>query len=176
LCPYDAAALAPAVLDEACRNHPHLSSHGYSAPSGDYGSALAWEDELPAPTSDPAEFAFTSTDLALVRRFAAERARAAGIVEDRRIGDLVLAVDELVTNSMRHGGGAGVLRTWEDRDAFVCEVADAGHITDPLAGRDRRVDEFGGGRGLWIVNHLCDLVQVRSSEVGTVVRLHMGLI
>ncbi len=30
-----------------------------------------------------------------------------------------------------------------------------------------------GGRGLWLANRLCDLVQVRSGEQGTVVRLHV---
>jgi anti-sigma regulatory factor (Ser/Thr protein kinase) len=30
-----------------------------------------------------------------------------------------------------------------------------------------------GGRGLWLVNQLCDLVQLRSSAAGGVVRLHM---
>jgi anti-sigma regulatory factor (Ser/Thr protein kinase) len=29
-----------------------------------------------------------------------------------------------------------------------------------------------GGRGLWIVNQLCDLVQIRSAPSGTVVRVH----
>jgi len=29
------------------------------------------------------------------------------------------------------------------------------------------------GRGLWLVNNLCDLVQIRSSASGTVVRLHL---
>ena len=28
-------------------------------------------------------------------------------------------------------------------------------------------------RGLWLANRLCDLVQVRSGEQGTVVRLHV---
>jgi anti-sigma regulatory factor (Ser/Thr protein kinase) len=28
-----------------------------------------------------------------------------------------------------------------------------------------------GGRGLWLANQLCDLVQIRSGENGTVVRL-----
>ena len=30
-----------------------------------------------------------------------------------------------------------------------------------------------GGRGVWIANQLCDLVQVRSGEDGSVVRLHL---
>ena len=48
-------------------------------------------------------------------------------------------------------------------------------IEDPLAGRERAPDADGGGRGLWIVNHLCDLVQLRSSRAGSVVRLHMSV-
>jgi hypothetical protein len=31
------------------------------------------------------------------------------------------------------------------------------------------------GRGLWLVNQLCDLVELRSDEEETVVRLHMTL-
>jgi anti-sigma regulatory factor (Ser/Thr protein kinase) len=31
------------------------------------------------------------------------------------------------------------------------------------------------GRGLWIANQLCDLVQIRSSAAGSVVRMHKRL-
>jgi hypothetical protein len=31
----------------------------------------------------------------------------------------------------------------------------------------------GGGRGLWLTNQLCDLVQIRSGDAGTVVRAHV---
>jgi anti-sigma regulatory factor (Ser/Thr protein kinase) len=177
LCPYDAAALPEPVLDEARRNHPHVRAGGHSRPSADYRghhAILAWEDNLPAPPRQPAELAFTELDLPLVRDFVVERARSAGF-DHGRLPDLVLAVNELATNSMRHATGAGVLRTWEDGGTFFCEVRDRGRIGDPLAGRDRPSDLSGGGRGLWIVNHLCDLVQVRSSPAGNVVRLHMAI-
>jgi anti-sigma regulatory factor (Ser/Thr protein kinase) len=87
----------------------------------------------------------------------------------------VLAVNELATNSMRHGGGRGVLSVWQENGTLLCEVTDRGHIADPLAGRERPPDARGGGRGLWLVNHLCDLVQVRSLHGGNVIRLHMSL-
>ena len=64
---------------------------------------------------------------------------------------------------------------WEEDGTFLFEVRDGGRIDDPLAGRERPSDVRGGGRGLWLVNHLCDLVQVRSSQAGNVVRLHMSL-
>jgi anti-sigma regulatory factor (Ser/Thr protein kinase) len=66
------------------------------------------------------------------------------------------------------------VRTWREPDAVVCEVSDSGAIADPLAGRvEPRPDQL-GGRGLWVANHLCDLVQIRSSPSGTVARVRMG--
>ncbi|GAA2149300.1 ATP-binding protein [Glycomyces algeriensis] len=56
-----------------------------------------------------------------------------------RLIDLEIAVTELVTNSVLHGGGSGLLRIWTEHDQLVCEVSDAGHISDPLLGR-RPVD------------------------------------
>jgi len=167
LCPYDTTGLEPDVIDEACRTHPHVRWNEHTATSGAYSERVR-DDGLPPPGVEPAELAFAHTDLELVRDFTARRARAAGL-PDARVDELVLAVNELATNSLRHGGGNGVLRVWEQAGAFVCEVSDSGRIGDPLAGRERP-DSLGlGGRGLWIVNQLCDLVQVR----GGVVRLHM---
>ena len=173
LCPYDTAQLAPEVLEEARRNHPHVDSErspSYAGPS----AALTRDDALPAPAASPAELLFGRDDLALVRDFVERQARRAGC-EGERLEDLVLAANELATNSMRHGGGSGMLRTWHDGGTFFCEVRDRGHIDDPLAGRERPADLRGGGHGLWIVNHLCDLVQMRSSASGSVVRLSMTL-
>ncbi len=105
-----------------------------------------------------------------LRREISDLARHVGL-SAARTDDLVLAVNEVATNSVRHGGGRGVLRSWIDGDAVVCEVSDAGEITDPLVGRRRPASDAPGGRGLWLANMLCDLVQVRSGPDGTVVRL-----
>jgi len=45
---------------------------------------------------------------------------------------------------------------------LICEVHDTGQIADPLAGRRLPSPTAVGGFGLWLVNHLCDLVQVRT--------------
>jgi anti-sigma regulatory factor (Ser/Thr protein kinase) len=92
---------------------------------------------------------------------------------EARTADLVLAVDEVATNSLRHGGGRGTLRIWREDGAVVCEVRDAGRIEDPMAGRERPAPDGDGGRGLWMVNQLCDLVQLRTLPTGAVVRLHL---
>ena len=86
--------------------------------------------------------------------------------------DFVTAVNEIATNSVRHGGGSGRLRLWSEERTLVCEVADRGTIGDPLVGRRLPDPHREGGFGHWIANQLCDLVQVRSSARGTVVRLH----
>ena len=86
---------------------------------------------------------------------------------------MVLAVNEIAANSVQHGGGSGTLRIWREGDVLTCEIRDSGHLDDPLADRRRPAPGEDGGRGLWLANQLCDLVQVRSFTTGTTVRLHM---
>ena len=83
----------------------------------------------------------------------------------------MLAVGELAANSIRHGGGRGILRVWRTDDALICEIRDRGRIADPLAGRVKPGLEQLDGRGLWIANAVCDLIQIRAGAV----RAHMTL-
>nr|MDQ3936007.1 ATP-binding protein [Actinomycetota bacterium] len=129
--------------------------------------------ELPPPPARREEVRFTRADLATVRTLVLAWGRAARLGHDA-VADLVLAVNELATNSVRHGGGGGMLRAWREPDAFVCEVCDSGRLEDPLAGRGIPNGDPTGGRGLWLVHQLCDLVQVRSLEAGSAVRLHVS--
>jgi anti-sigma regulatory factor (Ser/Thr protein kinase) len=176
LCPYDTATLAPEVLEEARRSHPFVTERGVSLQSGAYagleGAAAPFAAALPEPFDPPPEFAFGPGALAGLRQVVADHAVAAGLDSDRT-ADLVLAVDEVATNSLRHGGGQGTLRMWAEGDAVVYEVRDAGRIQDPLVGRARPPLDGDRGRGLWLVNQLCDLVQLRSFPSGAVIRLHM---
>ena len=176
LCPYDTSSLQAPVLEEAERSHPFVSESGLARRSGTYygleHAAAPFAAPLPEPADPPAELAFGSGALAGLRELVSRAATAAGLDRDRT-ADLVLAVDEVATNSLRHGGGRGSLRIWQDADALVCEVRDAGRIEDPMAGRRRPALDRDGGRGLWLVNQLCDLVQLRSFPSGAVVRLHM---
>jgi anti-sigma regulatory factor (Ser/Thr protein kinase) len=107
-----------------------------------------------------------------VRRVASICAAEAGLGPARR-EDFLLAVNELATNSVRHGGGGGVLRVWHEDGALVAEVRDGGQIDEPLAGRELPPDGALGGHGLWLVNQLCDLMQLRTFAEGSVVRVHM---
>ena len=136
------------------------------------GGDEAIERELPAPPAERYEVEFGPGDLGWLRGVVADQAKVCGLAE--RGEDLVLAVHELAANSVRHGGGCGTLRVWHDGSALVCEVSDLGWIIDPLAGRRRPGLDQVGGRGLWLVNQLCDLVELRSSPAGTVVRVRVS--
>ena len=173
VCPYDAAGLDADVLEAARCNHPHLSEHGVTSSSGGYDRTRHFGvPPLPEPATEPATLHFGHHELRLVREFLVRHARRAGITGER-LADLVLAVDELATNTLRYAAGHGTLRTWQEDGSLLCEVADAGHIADPLAGRSLPPPQEMGGRGLWLVNELCDLVQVRAAPGGSLVRVHM---
>jgi anti-sigma regulatory factor (Ser/Thr protein kinase) len=131
-----------------------------------------FDGALPAPSAKPAELPFTDRDLGALRRFVYQGATAASLGVDRA-HELVLAVNELASNSVRHGGGTGTLWMWREADELLCEVRDSGHITEPSVGRIPPTPEQESGRGLWVVNHLCDLVQIHSTPAGTAVRVHM---
>lgn len=178
MCPYDADALAPAVLDVAKHNHRVLAEDGHEHRSDSYRDPTVTQapftGRLPDPPPTARELRFDSpSDLGAVRHFVADCAHAGGVTEERMEG-FVLAIDEVVTNSLRHGGGDGQMTIWSEDRSVVCEVSDAGKITEPLVGRVRPELDRSDGRGLWIANNFCDLVQIRSSEDGTVVRCRIA--
>jgi anti-sigma regulatory factor (Ser/Thr protein kinase) len=176
LCPYDAEALDGAVIDEARCSHPIVVEDSVERESAGYRGLQAvvtpFGRPLPEPPSPPSEMAFDVDSLGVVRRMISVYAAGVGMSAERT-GDLILAVDELATNSVRHGGGRGVLRVWHERRTLICEVRDRGRIDEPLVGRHVPSTDQPGGFGVWLVNQLCDLVQMRALPGGNVVRLHM---
>ena len=171
------SALDPGVVEEAERTHPFMSDVESFRESGSYRGLEAISAPFAAPLEDPpasaARLTFDADSLGEVRDLVTDRAEEAGF--DRETTDaLVLAVNEIATNSIRHGGGSGVIRSWDDGSFLLFQVEDGGRIDAPLAGRRQPVLDEPGGRGLWLANQLCDLVQVRTFENGNVVRIHMA--
>jgi anti-sigma regulatory factor (Ser/Thr protein kinase) len=177
VCPYDVTALDPSVIDEAFRSHPFVTSGGVDGYSETYREVeeidRPFDDPLLEPESAYESMELTAEALSVMRHLLAVRAGQFGLAVDR-VGDLVLAVNEVATNSLRHGKGTARLRVWTTSDAVICEVADEGGIDAPLAGRQRPSTGEDSGYGLWIANQLCDLVQLRSFKSGSVVRLRMN--
>ncbi|GAA1803576.1 sensor histidine kinase [Planosporangium flavigriseum] len=178
LCPYDGRRLTEAALADAERTHPVVvtcagrrDSAAYAAPES---VVAAFNRPLADPATPPATLVFDADDLPAVRRFVAAHAGRAGLAPNR-IADLAVAVNEVATNAVIHGGGPGTLRVWPERGSLLCEVSDPGQLTDPLAGRIPPGLDSEHGRGLLLVNYLCDLVRVHTDATSTTVRLHMRI-
>lgn len=177
LCTYDSARLHPSVMRSAMATHPLLVRDGHAAPSSAYDARAVFPGEynrpLPRPPAGAPTLAYRA-DLASPRAHAARHARSIGL-SPARVPDLVLAVGELAANTLRHTNAGGVLAIWATGSELLCQVQDTGHISDPLAGRRRPDANATGGHGLWLVNQLCDLVELRSGPGRTAIRLHMRL-
>ena len=137
----------------------------------DYGLEMYAADVAPAPPT-AASCVIDRLGLGGVRDFVRQHASQYGLAADR-VDDLVLAANEIVTNSLRHGGGQAVMAMWFADGTAACEVRDDGHISDPLVGRFAPLPSASTGRGLWLANHLCDLVAVRSAPGRNVVRMYV---
>ena len=174
LCPYDASRLSPALIDGACRAHPEILEDGHRRPSGSYreGAGALPGAELPAPPAT-AEFIAYRSRLHPVRALVGRYAAHAGLPAER-CADLILAVSEVTANTLAHAAGGGTAHIWTSGREVICQVHDGGWITDPMAGRKRPPPDS-DGQGLWVVNHLCDLVEMRSGPAGTTTRLHFRL-
>lgn len=177
LCPYDVETLDELVIDGALRSHPIVSWNGSSEESAVYPGVTGSEHfdaPLPEPSAEVFEVPFTLRSLGRLRSSVSAFAWSHGI-GDARAADLIFAVNEVATNALHHGHGYVSFRMWREADTLVCEVRDGGRLREPLAGRIRPPTMQGGGRGLWAVNQICDLVQIRSTPAGTIVRLHVSL-
>jgi len=175
-CPYDVSSLDPDVIDEMYRTHPWVrTSTGVEESTAFRDVAEAPRPigpPLPEPSHVADAFVVHVHRLDATRRRVARLARIFGLAK-RRVDDLVLAVSEVATNSLRYGGGLGHARVWTFGDTFCFEIRDEGHIPSALAGRIRPTPGQPQGYGLWLANQVCDLVQIRTMESGSVVRLHM---
>lgn len=111
-------------------------------------------------------------DLRRVRAFVTERALALGLPE-ARVDVLTLAVSELTTNTLQHTSGGGYIRVWAEAGRLVCDVVDQGE--DRPFGRSMPSAEAIRGRGLAIVERVCDEVRTTAVPGGTLVRICLDL-
>ena len=119
VCPYDTAALEPEVVHEAHCSHPVIARERRRGAEprvpGSEGALSLFETPLPPPPSPrrPSPSGRLAGRGARLRDAAAARAG----LDEAGLRNIVLAAHEVATNSLRHGGGLGVLRVWADRTA-----------------------------------------------------------
>lgn len=177
-CPYDVTKLEKSVLVDATRTHPIMASDDdrWTSPGYADPAAVAMLFDSPLPLSPPEADVLVigaSTGTRSARRFVHDFGTAAGM-SAQRLGDLRLAAQELVINTLVHSGGQGLLSIWTAGGQVVCQVQDGGRITDPLVGR-RPPAPPEIGHGLYIVHQVCDLVRIHRRSSGTTVRIHLDL-
>jgi len=164
VCPYDASALDPAVVDDARATHPEVWEDGARRTSDRYAPdevIARYNQRLRGSRTGPAITCTADHEVRQTRHWAAWHARLLGLAE-ARVPDLELIVTELATNSLRHSSGGCRVTLWRDGDHLWCSVEDGGHLTDPLAGRRVPEPAATGGRGLLLVHQLADLVRTHT--------------
>jgi hypothetical protein len=176
LCPYDVHGLDSSVIEEAGRSHPNLLDGARPRGSEEFGGHRHADElftsrlpELGPPTR---EMYFSVADIQRILAFVTESADVAGLSRERA-ADFAVAVQQLALSSLRRGALGGVVRLWSRTGAFVCEVHDHSSTDDTLTGR--QLPPRQQRTGVWFANQVCDLVQLRSTTLGTTVRVHQWL-
>lgn len=176
ICPYDVDALPDQVIQDAMRTHPTVlpdTERGQGYEGHAHALATFAQPLADSPTS-VYEIAFGAEGLTDLRGTVWRMCEGAGLTPDAA-DVMILAAHEVALNSIAHGGGHGILRSWTEADALVVEIRDSRTIDDLLVGTRFASGTSESGRGLWMANQLCDLVQVRSPSDGAVVRLYSWL-
>jgi hypothetical protein len=177
LCPYDAEHLDAETLAGAELTHARLVTGDGVRPSPRYGDPkrvhMAEQWPLQTPVGPLTEHRFEG-DLHAFRLAVADDPAVRPLRVERR-EDLVFAINEAVSNAVRHGDGHCRTRIWKSGSSVVSEVRSKTTVSDSLAGRVRPLLDATDGRGLWLINQVCDLVELRSGEDGMTLRMHVHL-
>ena len=164
MCPYDASRLAPEVTASAARTHPVLHTQDGTSDSPDYAAGHVprrWPLSRPPGRAQRLEY---TSDLRAVRAAVSRYATDAGLA-DERLPDLIIAVGEVIANTLRHTAGGGTVFIWSTRSEVICQVSDSGRIKDPLVGLRRPAGPADSGSG-WSTRS----VTWSSSEPGSAAR------
>ncbi len=105
-------------------------------------------------------------------RHEVERYGAVAGLAERELYLFVVAVNEVTTNAVRHGGGEGRVHLWRDDQCLHCRVVDRGPGMPPgRYGEVRPAPDRLGGRGLWLARQGCETLTVETGVHGSTVTL-----
>jgi anti-sigma regulatory factor (Ser/Thr protein kinase) len=182
LCVYDTGRLPDQVVEAGLQTHPHLVTAQGRHPNPDYQEPADFLRSLPVPVepleaTEPLLQVDDVSDFIGLRHAVGARLAALDGSPDL-VEDLHLAIDEMASNAVRHGGPPVQLRLWASGDRVVCRISDRGPgMDDPFAGYGpaHGADLSQGGMGLWLARQLCDHVDVIDDGAGLTVRLATAL-
>ncbi|MFI5957729.1 anti-sigma factor RsbA family regulatory protein [Cryptosporangium sp. NPDC051539] len=172
-CAYDSGRLPDDVLGTARHTHPSTleaagvrDSDGY-VETGDFLAAAPQPDRLSVP-ADATTIEFGAAEIPAVRKTALAWALDSGMVEDDA-HEFLIAIYEIASNAVEHGGGRGTGRFWSEADVLFCEVRSALPIGNPLiAGYRPPGTAQERGRGLWLARQICERVTIHNNGGATV--------
>ena len=163
LCPYDTGRSTGSVIHEACCSHPVVDGE----PSRTYRDAerllAPFDSPLPPPPATARMLGFELDTLVEVRRLVEHSARRAGLrrtvsrTSCWRSASWPRTASATAAAAGSCASGARTTR-WSARSATA-----AGSPTRWRAASSPDSTQL-GGRGLWIANAVCDLVQIRAGR------------
>lgn len=181
LCVFDTQRLPRPLLDSALATHPQLvAGPGRRAANPGFVAPAEYVRSLPVPvepleTTEPRLHAPDVADFVGLRHAVAAALATTGAGPDL-VEDFLLAVDEMVSNAVRHGLPPVSLRLWTAADRIVCTIGDGGPgWDDPFAGYGpaHGDDLSRGGMGLWLARQLCDHVDISGGTGGAGVEVRL---
>jgi anti-sigma regulatory factor (Ser/Thr protein kinase) len=162
------------ILDGARQNHPQLLIGGELRLNPEHRCPRVVLTDQPSGAPDllgppDVRLTFGAWQLQDVRA-AVEQAVQEADYQPDHAEDVVLAVNEVATNAVEHGGSDAELYIWTG-EGLVCEVHDRGVLGDPLPGLQAPHPSNPKGRGVWIARQLCDTLHIWADSAGTHVRM-----
>lgn len=148
------------------------------------GEAIGRDGADPGPVPDPVlDQRFDADGLYQVRAAVAAHAAELGLSAELA-NDVVIAVHELASNSVRHGPGCGRLRVWAAPKALTCEVADgaAALPADAPAPAEPAPNATADspwpvepGHGLWLAGKVADHLTIHHDDRGSTATIRFDL-
>lgn len=181
LCPYDLRITPDPVVEDVARTHPWLTADdGSHASNPRFEDPRAFLKGRPAPAADPVETASDPwcdlRDPTPAQARGAVRSCAALLPPSAfDLDDVVMCVNEAVTNAVLHGRPPTRMRLWPTARRLVVAVTDQGQgPADPFVGllpaRDHPAPGS-AGLGLWMAHRLCSHVTLDSAGGGFTLRM-----
>lgn len=177
-CLWDARRHPTLVIENVRSLHHHELGPAGWEPSADFvrpAQYLSGRNQLPLPLPAMAEWYISLKEfgaIPLLRSQLRDWAERHGFASSA-VSDVVLAVNEVVTNGLIHGGPPVQVYGWSHIDTLVVQIDDQGGIPLPAAaGYHPPAEHRYSHRGLWLARQLADVVQTHTADGTTSVRLY----